>query len=95
MATKSIQIRLDDKLKKKAEKVLEDLGIDMPTAVRMFFVQVVATGGIPFSLSGPKEDRYPQHVIDALDEMAAEAERGEGISRSFDSMEEMLKDLRA
>jgi DNA-damage-inducible protein J len=94
MATKSIQIRLEEKLKKRVEKVLDDLGMDVPTAVRIFFVQVAATGGIPFSLSG-REERYPQHVIDAIDEMAAEAERGEGISRSFDSMEEMLKDLRA
>jgi DNA-damage-inducible protein J len=51
MATKSsIQVRLDETLKKDAEAVFDNLGVDVPTAIRIFFKKVVATRSIPFSL---------------------------------------------
>lgn len=51
MATKtSIQIRLDETLKKDAETVFDNLGIDVPTAIQLFLKKVVATRSIPFSL---------------------------------------------
>lgn len=46
----SIQVRLDETLKRDAESVFDHLGMDAPTAIRMFFKQVVATGSIPFPL---------------------------------------------
>jgi DNA-damage-inducible protein J len=51
MATKNIQLRLDEDLKKKAERVLEDLGLDMPTALRLFLKKLVRTKSIPFRIS--------------------------------------------
>ena len=51
MATKSsVQVRLDETLKKDAEMVFDNLGVDIPTAIRIFFKKVVATRSIPFSL---------------------------------------------
>lgn len=51
MATKSsVQVRLDEDLKKDAEMVFDNLGVDVPTAIRIFFKKVVATRSIPFSL---------------------------------------------
>jgi len=46
----SVQVRLDESLKKEAEIVFENLGVDAPTAIRMFFKRVVATRSIPFAL---------------------------------------------
>ena len=46
----SVQVRLDESLKKEAETVFENLGVDAPTAIRMFFKKVVATRSIPFTL---------------------------------------------
>ena len=48
MAT--IQVRTDEKLKKEAMKVLEDLGLDLSTAVNMFLVQVKLRKAIPFEI---------------------------------------------
>lgn len=48
--TQAIQIRIDIKLKKQAEIVFDDLGMDMPTAVRMFLKKVVVSKSIPFEL---------------------------------------------
>lgn len=51
MATKSIQLRMDPGLKERAESVLEELGLDMPTALRLFLKKVVKTNAIPFRIS--------------------------------------------
>lgn len=48
MAT--IQVRIDDKTKKSAKKVLDDLGLDMSTAIKVFLKQVIVKQGVPFQL---------------------------------------------
>ena len=42
---------MDKALKKDAEDVFSEIGLDMPTAVRMFFKAVVREKRIPFELS--------------------------------------------
>lgn len=46
MAT--IQVRISDKDKKEVQKILESLGLDLTTAVRIFFKRVVISDGLPF-----------------------------------------------
>lgn len=48
MAT--IHVRTDEKLKKEASKVLEGIGLDMSTGIKLFLTQVVATSSIPFAV---------------------------------------------
>jgi DNA-damage-inducible protein J len=55
MATKNIQLRLDEHLKQSAESVLDELGLDMPTALRLFLKKVVKTKAIPFRISLDEE----------------------------------------
>jgi DNA-damage-inducible protein J len=93
MSSKSIQVRLDSDLKKRVERVLKQIGVDMPTAVRMFFVKVAATGGIPFSLQNEPEERYTPEQLARLDRLVEEAKKGKGVSRAFSSVDEMLDDL--
>ena len=49
MAT--IQVRFPDKKKKSVEKILESLGLDMTTAVRMFLYRVEMDQGLPFPVT--------------------------------------------
>jgi addiction module RelB/DinJ family antitoxin len=51
MALTNVQIRIDASLKKEAEGVLDKIGLDMPTAFRIFLKKVVATRSIPFPLA--------------------------------------------
>lgn len=44
-----IQVRVDQELKEQAAAVFDSLGIDIPTAVRMFFKATVRMQGLPFS----------------------------------------------
>lgn len=44
----NLQIKLDDTLRDEAQSVASQLGLDLPTAVRMFLVQMVRHNGLPF-----------------------------------------------
>lgn len=48
--TKSIQVRVEAKLKHDADLIFEDLGLDTPTAIRLFLKKVVVYKSIPFEL---------------------------------------------
>jgi DNA-damage-inducible protein J len=69
MALKNIQIRVDEHLKQSAESVLEELGLDIPTALRLFLKKVVKTKAIPFriSLHEEREDFFtPAQIREIL-----------------------------
>ena len=48
MAT--LNVRVDDSLKKQASELFADLGLDMSTAVNMFLKQAVMYEGLPFEV---------------------------------------------
>lgn len=62
----NINIRIDDNLKRQAERVFNDLGLNMTTATTAFLKQVVLCHGIPFPL-------YADPIELRLDEADAEA----------------------
>lgn len=42
-----IQIRIDAATKKKTQKILGNIGLDISSAVRLFFKQIINTGALP------------------------------------------------
>ena len=46
-----ISLRVDDELKRGAEKTLNDIGLSMSTAINIFLKTVVRENRIPFELS--------------------------------------------
>ena len=54
-----IHARIDRDLKMRAKKILTQLGILPSQAVKMFFRQIVLTGGIPFHLKAPPLEEEP------------------------------------
>ena len=46
----TIQVRVEDELKRKSDALFKDLGTDTTTAIRMFLTQAVATNGFPFEI---------------------------------------------
>lgn len=53
---KTLQIRLPQELREEADSVLLAIGLDMPTAVRLYLTKIVQTRSIPFALeAGPVE----------------------------------------
>ena len=51
MGTTSITIRMDENLKKQAERLFEDMGLSMTAAFTIFTKAVVRQGKIPFEVA--------------------------------------------
>ena len=45
-----VQLRVDEKLKKDAVEVFDNLGLDLSSAIRIFLVRAVKEQGIPFPM---------------------------------------------
>jgi len=65
MATIPTQIRIDANVKKQANELFADLGLDMSGAVNLFLHQCVLRGGIPFTVEVPQ---YSQRTLEAMEE---------------------------
>lgn len=48
---KTLTLRIPDELHLESNEVLEQIGLDVPTAFRLFLTQVAATRSIPFTLT--------------------------------------------
>jgi DNA-damage-inducible protein J len=46
----TIQVRVDDDMKMKADALFKDLGTDTTSAIRMFLAQSIMQNGIPFEI---------------------------------------------
>lgn len=46
----TIQLRIDEKTKRSAQRVLSELGLDMSTAIKAYLKQIVVHDGIPLKL---------------------------------------------
>lgn len=46
----NLNIRIDKNVKEQSEKIFDDLGLNMSTAINMFLRQVIRVNGIPFDI---------------------------------------------
>ena len=93
MAIKNIQLRLDEGLKKKAERVLDEIGLDMPTALRLFLTKLVKTRSIPFSVSAD-DDNFTSAQIKEILAAREEVRDSKNWIGSFDNAEDLIASLR-
>ncbi len=84
----TIQSRIDAKTKKAARETLNELGIDMSSAVKLFLTNVVNRKGIPLDLR--TENGFTLAQEDAL---IAETELAKKSSRRFANVDALMKDL--
>ena len=54
----TIQIRVDDDLKTKADELFRELGTDTTSAIRIFLAQAVASNGFPFEIKRVPRNPY-------------------------------------
>lgn len=93
MATKAFHIRVDTQQKKRLEELFGRMGLDVPTAVRMFFRKVEVTERIPFIVGGQEDDDswYTSADVKRWGKIAEDAKKGKGIAASFKMPEEREK----
>ncbi len=51
----TINVRVEEKVKKQASELFEELGLDMSTALNLFLRQAISYGGIPFEIRKPNK----------------------------------------
>ena len=71
MTNTLVQFRVDEKLKNEASKDYEDLGIDLSSAVKLFFRKTIKLKRIPFSINDDEvlEDEIRKKKALAIEEL--------------------------
>lgn len=85
MAT--IQIRVDDSLKQRADALFADIGLDTSSAIRLFLKQSVNLGCIPFELRADPYAAYTQELRAANEEARTDPRRF--------SLDDVMQEVRA
>ena len=87
MSKTSMSIRLDSEVKEQAQQVFNNLGMDMTTAINIFLRQAIQYHGLPFDVR-LDENRKLLEVLTDLDQ-------NRNMSQSFESVSDLMEDLRA
>ena len=90
----TIQVRVDDDLKKKSDNLFKELGTDTTTAIRMFLTQAVAHNGFPFEIKRSSENPYlplsEEQLLQKLELSRKHAEQGQ-----YRNADDVISDMRA
>ncbi len=54
--TAYVNVRVDEDIKLQTEAILDQLGINMSTAIDIFLSQIILNDGLPFDVKIPKKD---------------------------------------
>jgi len=87
-AQSNIQVRIDEKTKKQAQKTLDCLGLDMSSAVKLFLRSVITTQSIPFEIRTANGFTREQEA-----RMIQEAKEARIKSKGYRTAEELHKDI--
>lgn len=85
MATTSITIRIDENLKKRAEILFDDMGLNMTTAFIMFTKAVVRQNKIPFEITA--DPFYSESNMRILEQRAENLKSGKSTPKEHDLIE--------
>ena len=89
MATVNMSIRMDAELKKQADAMLSDMGLNMTTAMNMFLRQVVRQGRIPFEIATDIPNSETIAAIKEMDDMLS----GKIPAKRYSNTKELFEDL--
>jgi DNA-damage-inducible protein J len=87
--TTNVSIRMDTDLKKQAEELFADLGLNMTVAMTMFLRQAIRNQGIPFEIS-----RTPNNETIAAMSEAEKIARDPSI-KAYSNLDELFRDLKS
>lgn len=87
--TSAINVNVDSNLKKEATTVLNNLGLNMSTAINMFLTQVVKQDGIPFEVKNPKPSRELKQTLKEAEKITS----GKIKTKGYRNIDELFKAL--
>lgn len=68
-----VQVRVDKSLKEEVTDIYESLGMDLPTAIRMFLTRSKMVRGIPFETKLPQGMITKTEALNAFEELRRQA----------------------
>ena len=86
MAQTTINVRMDEDLKKQFEVFCEETGLNISTAINMFVKTVVRENQIPFKITG--DPFYSEENMTHLKKAIKDLEDGKGIEHELIEVEE-------
>ena len=89
METTNIQICIDTELKRQAESLFSDLGLNMSSAITMFLKKAVWYDGIPFDVTRCKPNEATMVALMEHEQMAAD----DKTYKRYDSFAELLSEV--
>ena len=84
-----INIRMDDNLKKQADELFNELGLNMSTAITMFIKQAVMQRRIPFEIASNRPDK---ETLSAM--LEAERISKDPSIKVYDDLDELFAELK-
>ena len=87
MSKTSMSIRLDSEVKEQAQQVFNHLGMDMTTAINIFLRQAIQYQGLSFDVRLDENRKLLQVLTDV--------DQHRNMSQSFESVSNLMEDLRA
>ncbi|MDE6419647.1 MAG: type II toxin-antitoxin system RelB/DinJ family antitoxin [Lachnospiraceae bacterium] len=90
----TIQVRVDDDLRKKSDELFRQLGTDTTSAIRMFLTQAVLNKGFPFEITMNRTEipYIPMTEAEMLDKL--EASRFHASNRQYRDADSVISDMR-
>ena len=79
MASTHIHVRVDDEIKKQAQEIFYDMGLDISTAINMFIKQVIMNRGFPFLPSA--DPFYSESNMAHLTRVKADVDSGRNMAQ--------------
>ncbi|XMB72249.1 type II toxin-antitoxin system RelB/DinJ family antitoxin [Mycoplasmatota bacterium WC30] len=66
--TAYVNVRVDEDVKTKAERILNELGINTSTAIDMFLKQIILKDGMPFDVRIPRfnNEKHLKELVEAI-----------------------------
>ncbi|MDO4892467.1 MAG: type II toxin-antitoxin system RelB/DinJ family antitoxin [Eubacteriales bacterium] len=88
MAKVSTNVSIDADIKKQAQELFAELGMDLSTAINIFIRQSLRQRSIPFEITADVPNEETKRAIENV-------RNGIGLSRGFHSVSELMEDLYA
>lgn len=81
MMRSTVQVRIDEETRKQAAELFEHMGLDIPTAIRMFLKQSIESNGLPFQPMIIKRDinGFSQYDAARIENARKQLDEGGGI----------------
>ena len=89
----TLQVRIDSKTKHQVKKILDKLGLDFSSAIKLYFYQIQRTKNLPFIVRTENgyTPEFEQEIVRQLAEM--KRERKAGKAKLYKSSREWAKDI--